>query len=91
MTYTTKTPKLFAKFFMEEDPENLQKALTLFEKAHGSAQTIDVIFVFDDGQSQRTATKDDSIYGSVLHYNFADFAPYKSWSKRELLIRVSPV
>ena len=90
MTYTTKNPLLFGKFFMEENPENLKKALMLFEKAHGISKSIDVVFVFDNGQVQRPATKSDTSYGRVLHYNYSDYAPSKYGFQRQLLIRVSP-
>ena len=91
MTYTTKTPKLFSKFFLEENFGKIEETLSAFETAHGSTQTIDVLFVFDDGKSQRPAKKSDSTYGKVLHYNFADHAHNKYSFQRELLIRVSPV
>lgn len=90
MTYTTKNPKLFAKFFLEENSEKIQKALNVFEKTHGDSETVDVVFVFDDGHSQRPATKNDSTYGKVLHYNYSDYAPSKYGFQRQLLIKVSP-
>lgn len=91
MTYTTKTPQLFSKFFLEENFEKIQETLSAFEMAHGSTKTIEVIFIFDDGKSQMSAQKSDSTYGKVLHYNFSDYALNKFYFQRELLIRVSPV
>ena len=90
MTYTTKTPKLFAKFFCEENPNAIENVLHTFEKFHGESSTVEVIFFITNGPTSRMATPKDITYGNVLGYNFSDYATNKYDSRRQLLVRVSP-
>lgn len=59
MTYTTKTPRLFAKYFCEQDSRKLAKDLELFEKCHGEAASVEVIFFIENGLINRMATPSD--------------------------------
>ena len=90
MTYTTKTPRLFAKYFCEQESRKLAKDLELFEKCHGEAASVEVIFFIENGLINRMATPSDTTYGNVLGYNFSDYAVNKYNTKRQLLVRVSP-
>lgn len=89
--YTTKYPHLYAKFCSEVNLSEVNEALEFFEKCHGKTASVEVIFIYEDGHTNRMATPNDPTYGNVLGYNFSDAINEKyDTFPRQLLVRVSP-
>ena len=89
--YTTDLPLLYGKFCSEVNQSEVNEALELFEKCHGKTASVEVIFIYEDGHTNRMATPNDPTYGNVLGYNFSDAIneKYDTFS-RQLLVIVSP-
>lgn len=87
MTYSTKTPILFARFFLEAPMETIVEKLSLYESCHGKSDEIDVIFFKKNPGKCPTEIKNDtSYYRGALNFQFADSIVTAGVIKRQLLV-----
>ncbi len=91
MTYSTKNPIMFARFFMEIPMEKIQKKLNLFEKCHGKSSEIHVAFFRKvPGECSTEIKDDDTSFVGVSDFQFSDSQITTEYSCRQLLVELEP-
>lgn len=90
--YTTATPRLFAKFFMQENFEKISSKLDLYEKCHGYKDSVSVEFYAHSDNGPATLITNDNVgFEKVVNYNFSDYQNNKYDSTRILLVTVEVI
>ena len=89
MKFKTSTPRLFARFFLEVNFEEVKRKIELHESCHGDADDIDVIFFKHNGKKTATIiTEDTNALQGIVHFNVSDSHTSKGVMQRQLLVEV---